>query len=171
MQQQPLGLCDALFHAESFTREHEQVLIGLPDTIWFPENAYRSAVDRQLAEVNLVLFPVDRPSVFDAVVCDPQNFVERVEVKVESPSSPWVWGAITSTAEAFHALKLLWESRHRQDVYLGTLLNAYIEAGNSVFGQHIGEIYIDVGTLEGYRRAQDFLRHELRPVALQSPAA
>src|SRR5260370_30154508 len=37
VQQQPQGLCDALFRAEPFARGHEQVLIGLPDTIWFPE--------------------------------------------------------------------------------------------------------------------------------------
>lgn len=36
VQRRPLGLCDALFHAEPFAGHHEQVLIGLPDTIWFP---------------------------------------------------------------------------------------------------------------------------------------
>ena len=44
VQQQPLGLCDALFRAEPFARQHDQVLIGLPDTIWFPENAYLPAL-------------------------------------------------------------------------------------------------------------------------------
>src|SRR5262249_44578792 len=39
VQQQPLGLCDAIFHAAPFAQQHDQVLIGLPDTIWFPENA------------------------------------------------------------------------------------------------------------------------------------
>ena len=42
VQQQPRGLCDALFRAEPFTAQHDQVLIGLPDTVWFPENAYSS---------------------------------------------------------------------------------------------------------------------------------
>src|SRR5436190_20149823 len=54
VQQQPLGLCDALFRAEPFARTQDRVLIGLPDTIWFPENAYRTAVDSG-TEVNLVL--------------------------------------------------------------------------------------------------------------------
>jgi glucose-1-phosphate thymidylyltransferase len=60
--------------------------------------------------------------------------------------------------EAFHRLKLLWESRHRADKYLGELLNAFIAAGNPVRGKSSGESYMDVGTLEGYRKAQDFLR-------------
>ena len=106
LQQQPHGLCDALFRAHPFAVHHDRVLIGLPDTIWFPENGY-----------------------------------------------------VTSTGEAFHNLKLLWESRHRQDEYLGHLLNAYIAAGNIVRSTCSGEIYMDVGTLEGYHQALNFLRH------------
>src|SRR5512146_335709 len=45
VQQTPRGLCDALFRAEPFARHHPHVLIGLPDTIWFPENAFRHALD------------------------------------------------------------------------------------------------------------------------------
>jgi dTDP-glucose pyrophosphorylase len=158
VQQTPQGLCDALFRAEPFARQHDQVLIGLPDTIWFPENTYRNALESNSADVNLLLFPVDNPGVFDAVLCDECNFVSKVEVKRPEPHSRWIWGAVIATGEAFHALKLLWESRHRADEYLGYLLNAYIEAGNFVRGHHAGESYIDVGTLAGYRRAQDFLR-------------
>lgn len=158
VQQTPQGLCDALFRAEPFARQHEQVLIGLPDTIWFPENAYRSALDSKAADVNLLLFPVNNPSVFDAVLCDELNFVSKVEVKSPEAQSNWIWGAVTATGEAFRALNLLWNSRHQTDEYLGYLINAYIEAGNSVRGHHLGESYMDVGTLAGYRRAQDFLR-------------
>jgi len=158
VQQKPAGLCDALFRAEPFASQHDKVLIGLPDTIWFPENAYRPAVDDKKADVNLVLFPVDDPSAFDAVVCDPQGYVEKVEVKQRDARSRWVWGAVTATGEAFHALKLLWESRHREDEFLGHLLNAYIAAGNAVRATHIGELYMDVGTLEGYHRALQYLR-------------
>ncbi len=157
VQQKPQGLCDALFRAEPFLDRDEQVLIGLPDTIWFPENAYRPAVEQD-ADVNLVLFPVMNPAVFDAVVCDEHGYVQRVEVKQEDASSHWIWGAVTAKGEAFRALKLLWEARHREDEYLGHLLNAYIDAGNSVRATFSGEHYMDVGTLEGYHGAQDYLR-------------
>ena len=164
VQQQPLGLCDALFRAEPFARQHEQVLIGLPDTIWFPENAYRAALDaRPDAEVNLVLFPVMEPAAFDAVVCDQLGYVQGVEVKEPEAHSHWIWGAVTATGHAFRALKLLWEARHREDLFLGDLLNAYISAGNVVRATHAGEHYMDVGTLEGYRTAQDFLRAMAEP--------
>ena len=158
VQQKPAGLCDALFRAEPFARHHSEVLIGLPDTIWFPENAYRPAVEDKKADVKLVLFPVDDPSAFDAVITDPQGYVEKVEVKQQDAHSHWVWGAVTTTGDAFHALKLLWESRHREDEYLGHLLNAYMSAGNAVRASYSGELYMDVGTLDGYHRALQYLR-------------
>lgn len=158
VQQKPRGLCDALFRAAPFARYHDHVLIGLPDTIWFPENSYRGTLDTAGAGVNLLLFPVTNPSAFDAVVCDEQGFVTRVEVKRPDAHSHWIWGGVTTTGGAFQALKLLWESRHREDEYLGTLVNAYIAAGNPVRGVFTGETYMDVGTLEGYHNAQDFLR-------------
>src|SRR5947209_1860414 len=135
VQQQPKGLCDALFRAEPFARMHEQVLLGLPDTIWFPENAYRACLDsltRHGADVDLLLFPVPNPQVFDAVCTDDQGYVTKVEVKQADAHSQWVWGAVTTTGAAFSALKRLWDARHRGDEYLGHLLNAYIAAGNAV---------------------------------------
>lgn len=170
VQQKPLGLCDALFRAEPFARRNEQVLIGLPDTIWFPENAYQYALmSHRDADVNLVCFPVVNASAFDAVVCDELGWVKRVEVKQNDAHSLWIWGAVTASGDAFHQLKLLWESRHRQDEYLGHLLNAYLDAGNPVRATHCGEKYMDVGTLDGYHAAQDFLR-SLRQMALPEAA-
>ncbi len=195
VQRRPRGLCDALFRAAPFVRSDEPVLIGLPDTIWFPENAYLTAVDalgqvdfrpsdavngghgdgHGEAEVNLVLFPVENPSVFDAVLCgvpggpvvgplgqNERRRVERVVVKQLNPGSHWVWGAVVTTGRAFHALHQLWEARHRADEFLGDLLNAYIAAGNAVQAAPNGEHYMDVGTMEGYHAAQDYLRERNR---------
>ena len=161
VQQQPRGLCDALFRAEPFAHTHDQVLLGRPATLWFPENAYRPTLDSlaaHAADVDLLLFPVPNPQVFDAVITDDQGFVTNVEVKQADAHSHWVWGAVTTTGEAFHALKLSWEARHREDEYLGHLLNAFIAAGNVVRATYAGEHYMDVGTLEGYHAAQDYLR-------------
>jgi hypothetical protein len=101
---------------------------------------------------------VNDPSQFDAVVADDYGYVQQVEVKQLRPQSHWIWGAVTCTARAFHALKLLWQARHREDEYLGHLLNAYLAAGNRVRAVRSGEIYMDVGTVGGYHAAQDFQR-------------
>jgi dTDP-glucose pyrophosphorylase len=162
VQPKPRGLCDALFRAESFVGADEAVLIGLPDTIWFPENAYRVALDVEREdhgpEVNLILFPVENPQAFDAVLCDESGRVERVVVKQAHPGTNWIWGAVTASGRAFHDLRTLWEFRHRADEFLGDLLNAYIAAGNVVHATANGEHYMDVGTMEGYHNAQDYLR-------------
>jgi len=169
VQQQPRGLCDALFRAEPFAHPHDHVLLGLPDTIWFPENCYRTAIERRRSsDVNLICFPVLDPSAFDSVISDEHGYVQRVDVKVLNAESHWIWGAVTTTGAAFHALKLLWESRHRTDEYLGHLLNAFIGAGNTVRATHVGEVYMDVGTLQGYHAAQDFLRGIRTPIDKQA---
>jgi dTDP-glucose pyrophosphorylase len=171
LQRKPQGLCDALFRADAFARHHDCVLIGLPDTIWFPENGYQPALGLlDNADVGLLSFPVMNPSAFDAIISDEQGFVREVEVKRPDAHSQWVWGAVTTTGRAFHNLKLLWESRHREDEYLGHLLNAYIAAGNAVRSVCAGEIYMDVGTLEGYHQALNFLR-AYRPAYEQVKAA
>jgi dTDP-glucose pyrophosphorylase len=171
VQRRPRGLCDALFRAEPFVRSDEPVLIGLPDTIWFPENAFHASVDHGPG-VNLVLFPVENPSAFDAVLCDESGLVERVEVKQPNPGSHWIWGAVTASGRVFQDLRMLWESRHREDEYLGHLLNAYIAAGNQVHATANGEHYMDVGTMEGYHNAQDYLRARSRqPTEQQNVSA
>jgi glucose-1-phosphate thymidylyltransferase len=92
------------------------------------------------------------------VIYNESGEVSEVQVKREDASSIWVWGAMIFTARAFTEVYQLWEARHRADEYLGDLLNAYIGAGNSVHASPVGETYIDVGTIGGYHRAQDFLR-------------
>src|SRR5439155_482696 len=39
VQPHPSGLCDAIFQAAPLVAPNETVCVGLPDTIWFPENA------------------------------------------------------------------------------------------------------------------------------------
>ncbi len=159
VQPSPAGLCDAVFRARSFVAPHEHVLLGLPDTIWFPENALLVARSAHPdTAVNLLLFPVAEPSLFDAVLYNDHGEVSEVQVKREDATSIWVWGAMIFSARAFTELHQLWEARHHEDEYLGDLLNAYIVAGNPVHASPVGETYIDVGTIAGYHRAQDFLR-------------
>src|ERR671917_2708125 len=67
VQPEPSGLCDAIFRATPLIRPEESVLVGLPDTIWFPAAALAGLADDVLS---FLLFPVERPEFFDAVVLD-----------------------------------------------------------------------------------------------------
>src|SRR5512143_747980 len=67
VQPQPLGLCDAIFRALPLVHPGEEVAVGLPDTVWFPEDGLCALAPGVLS---FLLFPVERPEVFDAVVAD-----------------------------------------------------------------------------------------------------
>lgn len=153
VQQEPFGLCDAIFRAAPLIPLGERVCIGLPDTIWFPEDALAQLPGDKLA---LLLFPVEHPDQFDAVVTDSATRVMSIEVKSPSPSTEWIWGAMSMPASVFHELHHLW--RERGDEYLGTLINEYLLRGGEALGCKIGDSYVDVGTLHGYRQALMALR-------------
>lgn len=149
VQPQPAGLCDAIFHAASVVTPNESVAIGLPDTIWFPENGLAALPDDELS---FLLFPVEQPQFFDAVVTDGERVLE-IQVKQADARSHWIWGAFKMPGHIFHELHRLWIERQRKDEYFGTLVNAFIAKGGRVSGIRAGESYVDVGTLDGYRAA------------------
>lgn len=154
VQPKPAGLCDAIFRALPLVHPEEQVIIGLPDTIWFPEDALRSLEDNLLS---FLLFPVTRPELFDAVVTDAQGRVIEIQVKKRGATSSWIWGAFKMPGSTLRALHALWLERNRGDEYIGTLVNAWIASGGRAFGVRAGEAYVDVGTLHGYREALKLL--------------
>jgi glucose-1-phosphate thymidylyltransferase len=150
VQTQPNGLCDALFRALPFIAAEEQILFGLPDTVWFPEDGFTYLADEALS---FLLFPVEHPEFFDAVVTDDDGHVREIQVKQERPSTNWVWGAFKMPTSIFSELHRLWCERNKSDEYIGTLVNAWLARGGRAFGVHAGERYVDVGTVHGYREA------------------
>jgi glucose-1-phosphate thymidylyltransferase len=148
MQPRPAGLCDAIFRALPLISAEEHVCLGLPDTIWFPEDALARLPEGVLS---LVLFPVDRPEHFAAVVTSADGAVEEVQVKSSAARTNWIWGAMKMPGSVLADLYDIWRERH--DEYLGTLFNEYLARGGRAQGFKIGEAYVDVGTLNGYREA------------------
>ena len=150
VQPRPAGLCDAVFQALPLIPPDEFVIVGLPDTIWFPEDALTRLGDDPLS---FLLFPVNRPERFDAVLTDSQGKVREIRVKQQNSGSPWIWGAFKLSGRTMRELFDLWCARERKDEYIGTLVNAYLSQGGTAIGVRAGEAYVDVGTLSGYREA------------------
>jgi dTDP-glucose pyrophosphorylase len=150
VQPQPAGLCDAIFQALPLIQPHEPVVIGLPDTIWFPEDGLRMLPDDALS---FLLFPVQRPELFDAVLTDGDGAVREIRVKQNDPGSHWIWGAFKMPGAVLHQLYELWRTRGERDAYIGTLINAYLDSGGAANAVRAGRAYVDVGTLNGYREA------------------
>jgi dTDP-glucose pyrophosphorylase len=163
IQETPAGLCDAVFRALPLIAPPEQVCIGLPDTIWFPETALADLPDEYLS---LLLFPVEHPERFDAVITDDKSTVLEVQVKNQSALSNWVWGAMRMPGFVFHDLHRIWTER--RDEYLGTLINEYLAQGGRADGFKLGESYVDVGTLNGYREAVRILNQRSLGELLQA---
>jgi glucose-1-phosphate thymidylyltransferase len=154
VQERPDGLCDALFRALHVMREDEDVLVGLPDTVWFPVDGYARLPP---GELSFLLFSVDDPRRFDAVLTEPDGRVREIRVKSNQPATSWVWGAFRMPARIFRTLHALWSEPGRGDEYVGTLINAYLARGGQALGIPSGERYYDVGTVDGYRAAIDAL--------------
>jgi glucose-1-phosphate thymidylyltransferase len=162
IQERPAGLCDALFRAIPHVHPGEDVLVGLPDTIWFPANCLAVLPSGVLA---FVLFWMDDPAQFDAVVLGTDCAVEEIQVKDPRARSHWIWGAFRMPAEVYFELHRLWLAPERGDEYVGTLVNAYLRKGGRAIGVQAGEAYFDVGTIEGYHSAVATL---LQPAHLPS---
>ena len=154
VQAEPKGLCDAIFRAAPFVAPREAVLVGLPDTIWLPDDAFLRLPEDRLA---FLTFPVARPELFDAVVSEPDGAVREIQVKRPGAQSNWVWGAFRMPGSVLHALHRLWREREEADEYIGTLVNAYLAGGGAAVAVPAGSAYVDVGTLGGYREAMRLL--------------
>jgi glucose-1-phosphate thymidylyltransferase len=160
VQPKPAGLCDALFRALPLIHPEEEVLFGLPDTIWFPADGFRSLPNNV---ISFLCFPVDHPEFFDAVVFDEDGYVREIQVKERQARSNWIWGAFKMPGAIFAELHQLWLERDCGDEYLGTLVNEYLARGGEARAVCAGRAYVDVGTVHGYREAIKLLS--------ESPAA
>ena len=149
VQPQASGLCDAIFRAAPLIAPDEPVMVGLPDTVWFPDTALAELPDDVLS---FLLFPVEHPEFFDAVVLDGDRVTE-IQVKRKDAASKWIWGAFKMPGRVLHDLEALWRRRAGEDEYFGTLVNAYLAEGGCATGVKAGRSYVDVGTLHGYRAA------------------
>jgi glucose-1-phosphate thymidylyltransferase len=157
VQPRPGGLCDAIFRALPVIPRDEPVMVGLPDTIWFPRDGLAQLPDDTLS---FLLFPVGQPELFDAVLtAEDGTSVTEIEVKASQPRSHWIWGAFKMPGHVFHELHALWCEPGRRDEYFGTLVNAWLARGGRATAHRAGDAYVDVGTLHGYREALRLLSY------------
>jgi glucose-1-phosphate thymidylyltransferase len=157
VQPEPVGLCDAIFRALPLIAPDEEAVVGLPDTVWFPKDGLRRVGSSGL---EFLLFPVEHPERFDAVVTDADGRVREIQVKQHDASTEWIWGAFRLSGRVLRELHALWQEPGRRDPYVGTLVNEWLARGGEARGVKAGERYVDVGTIDGYREALGLLYGE-----------
>jgi dTDP-glucose pyrophosphorylase len=153
VQESARGLCDAIFCALPLVRPEEPVIVGLPDTLWFPEHALRALPEGGLS---FLCFPVSDAEGLEAVVSADDGEVRAIDVGAGGgvpPGARWVWGAFKLDGATLRALHELWCERGREDTSIGVLVDAWLARGGSARAVKAGEVYVDVDTPNAYRDA------------------
>lgn len=149
-QPRPSGFCDALFRAAFVVAPGESLLVGRPDSIWFPADGYNFLPETGLS---FLMFSVKAPQRFEPILTDDAGKVLGVEVLQPNPRSSWIWGAAKMDGGTFRALHTLWCERGRIDEHFGTLVNAYLGRGGHAVGVRAGLSYVEVESPHDYREA------------------
>jgi hypothetical protein len=155
---------DGIVLPEQFLREDDELYFGLPDTIWYPKDAF-SQLDTLPGELVLGLFDTGTPEKFDSVVVDKQNRITSIEVKVAKPKTKWTWAIGKMTVKAARLMrKLEYRSDGKPNSFggvpnlFGNVMEEYclIEPGFAV--QLKNSHCIDIGVPDDYDRADAFVK-------------
>ena len=176
VQEEPLGLPHAIFcgNVTDSADSTEEILVGLPDTIWFPDNGFESLApnegDTRQYGIRFLLFPTNRPSLYDAVMCrEMRGRVDSILTKEPVPFqfASWAWGAFKLSASVLTELLVEWRLRGQKDVQIGPLVTAWIERSGGMAEAVRGLTdYVDVGTVNGYREALQLLEQKAKVLAV-----
>jgi dTDP-glucose pyrophosphorylase len=127
--------------------EHDAIaLIGLPDTIWGPEDGFAQLVEALDDEIDVVLglFSSTEPERSDVVSLDAEGRVTAVDVKPERPASNLIWGCAAARVGVLAGLEHgAWPGEHFDDL---------ARAGR-VRGLRLTGDFLDVGTRAALERA------------------
>lgn len=155
------SLPDSILYPANFISPRDVLYFGLPDTIWYPKNAFLKLKRFNSNDLVLGLFDSGNPEKFDAVSCNAQGQITKIEVKVGNPSSKWTWGI--GKIRVSVALKLLAslpvgdESRR----LFGKAMNRYLKTNRGYGIRLENSDYLDIGRKEDYKKAEEFLlKHE-----------
>lgn len=163
-QSQPGGMPYALDLVTPWLKGDELVLMGMPDTIIEPRDAFvrlLAAHRAWEADLTLGLFKTDRPQKFGMIGLDAENSVIEHVDKPRSTHLSWLWG-ITCWGPRFTALlhetvqtkgKSIAEQK-RRELILGDIFDEALRLGLRVKGLPFEEgRYIDIGTYDDLRQA------------------
>ncbi|MBD0291000.1 MAG: NTP transferase domain-containing protein [Thermoleophilia bacterium] len=146
----PGSLSESLLLGLAGLDSRRTVLIGLPDSLWQPEDGFAKLVAQLTdgADVVLGLFRSREPERCDVVTVDSEGRVLSVEPKPQAPRSHLVWGCLAARAGALAGL-----SGHDEP---GDLFDLLARSGR-VRGVDLGTEFVDIGTKDALRRARETL--------------
>lgn len=126
--------------------EDDTVLIGFPDSIWEPVDAFAQLL-RKPDDLVLAVFPSPEPERSDVVELEGDE-VRGVHVKVPDPPGNLIWGAASARRAALKHLDERAEIGHHFD--------GLARAGRARSVVFSGE-FLDIGTRDALARARSLL--------------
>lgn len=156
----PYGVPFTLDTAYPFVKAHH-IALGFPDILFDADDVFARVLDKQDrdgGDVVLGLFPADRPQTMDMVELNGAR-VCRILIKPRQTTLHLTWGmavwnpAFTQFMHE-HLTQLLQRGEIQNEVHLGAVLQAAIDAGLRVEGLPVSTTpYLDIGNPDGLRRA------------------
>jgi glucose-1-phosphate thymidylyltransferase len=154
VQPEALGPCDAIFRALPLIRPDEQVLVGLPDTIWLPEDGLAVLPGDKLA---FLTFPVARPEFFDAVASDCDGRVREIQVKSPAVDALDLGRLPAVRLRVARITRALGTARAPRRIHRTLWSTPISRPAARRWHRPAAPDYVDVGTLGGYREAMRLL--------------
>jgi glucose-1-phosphate thymidylyltransferase len=159
-QEVPTGMANAIDAAYPWIGD-ATVLMGMPDTILRPVDALaklRSFYEREHADLALAVAPTEEPGRLGPVLFDGTGRVREVMDKPAVPPHNKVWAVACwgpTFTEFLHAY-LAVRPPSADEVALGSVFQAAVARGLRVRALSFDDgMYIDVGTMEGWRAAHN----------------
>jgi glucose-1-phosphate thymidylyltransferase len=153
------GLLDGIVQPAQFLKADDELYFGLPDTIWYPKDCYKTLTGHPGSLV-LGLFDTGSPHRFDAVTTDASDRIQLIEVKVPNPQSKWTWGI--GKIRISEVPRLLSPKKMKQITENGPLcglvLNAYAQRYPAYGLRFANSSYLDIGSREDYAQAEAFVK-------------
>ena len=163
-QSEAKGMPYALDLVTPWLKGCETVLMGMPDTIFEPRDAFRRLVSAHQAweaDLTLGLFRTNSPQKFGMIGLDQEyKVIEHID-KPQATHLKWLWGIACwgprFTALMHEVLETLRSSdaeRKGREVVFGDIIDAALNAGLCIRGLTFEEgRYIDIGTYEDLKQA------------------
>ncbi len=162
VQEEMVGMPQAIDQATPFINKEDKVLFGMPDTIFEPKDGLKKMSNYQYINtdsiytgtVYLGTFPTEFYWKFGMVEYgEHSKIIDIVDKPQEEPSTEWAWGNAVFGYKFMQYMNMYIKKfeekndKYETELVLGDIFRAYLEETGKVKGRRFdGGVYFDIGT-------------------------
>jgi len=152
------SLPESIFAPVKFIKPDDHLVFGLPDTIWYPKDCYKTLVDNIKGDLTLGLFDSGSPEKFDSVVTDSKGQIQQIDVKTHNPKTKWTWGIGAINKSAIKLIDSYLKEQDQAEPIFGVAANQYCQQKPCYAIKFPNSSYLDIGRKEDYQNATKFIK-------------